>query len=139
MALVGGVSFIAGALAFVSVFTYLAANFDYPGILDGAAADVLPRLQGGGSGMRSVWAIYAFLPLFLIPGVVGACFSCPSSRARMNLAVAFGCMAAFAMCLGLMRWPTIHWALADAYRLAGGETRLGLDAIFNGLNLYLGN
>jgi hypothetical protein len=139
MTIVGGVSFIAGALAFVSVFTYLAANFDYPDILDGAAADVLPRLQGGGSAMRSVWAIYAFLPLFLIPGAVGACFSCPSSRARMSLAVIFGCMAAFAMCLGLMRWPTIHWALADAYRLAGDETRLGLDAIFDGLNLYLGN
>ncbi len=138
-AIVGGASFIAGALAFVSVFTYLAVNFDYPDILDGAAADVLPRLLGGGSAMRSVWAIYAFLPLFLIPGAVGACFSCPSSRACMNLAVIFCCIAAFAMCLGLMRWPTIHWALADAWRLAGDETRLGLDAMFNGLNLYLGN
>ena len=139
MTIVGGVSFIAGALAFVSVFTYLAANFDYPDILDGAAADVLPRLQGGGTAMRSVWAIYAFLPVFLIPGAVAACFSCPSSRARMTLAMIFGSIAAFAMCLGLMRWPTIHWALADAYRLAGSETRLGLEAIFNSLNLYLGN
>lgn len=139
MRIVGGVSFIAGALAFVSVFTYLASNFDYPDVLDGVAADVLPRLRGGGSAMRSVWAIYAFLPLLLIPGAVGASFSCPSSRARMTLAILFGSMAAFAMCLGLMRWPTIHWALADAWLLAGDETRLGLDAIFNGLNLYLGN
>jgi hypothetical protein len=139
MRIVGGVSFIAGAFAFVAVFTYLAANFDYPDVLDGAAAEVLPRLRGGGSAMRSIWAIYAFLPLFLIPGAVGAGFSCPSSRARMTLAMIFGSIAAFAMCLGLMRWPTIHWAIAESYVLAGAETRLGLDAMFNGLNLYLGN
>ena len=137
--IVGGIGFIVGALAFVSVFTFLAANFDYPEILDGAAADVLPRLHGGGPAMRSVWAIYAFLPLFLVPGAVGAFFSCPSSRARMMLATIFCSIAAFAMCLGLMRWPTIHWALADAYLLAGDPAKLGLEAIFNGLNLYLGN
>jgi hypothetical protein len=139
MTLVGGVSFIAGAVAFGFVFTYLAVNFEYPDILSGVAADVLPRLHDGGSMMRSVWAIYAFLPLFLIPGAVGASFSCPSSRARMALAMIFGSMAAFAMCMGLMRWPTIHWALADAYLLASDETKLGLAAIFDGLNLYLGN
>lgn len=44
--LAGGVGFIAGAIAFVGVFTYLAARFDYPRVLEGAAADVLPRLRG---------------------------------------------------------------------------------------------
>ena len=139
MTVVGGVSFIAGALAFVSVFTYLAANFEYPDILEGIAADVLPRLHGSGSDLRLVWAIYSFLPLLLIPGAVGAYFSCPSSRARMTLALILASIAALAMCLGLMRWPTIHWALAAAYLQAGDETRIGLDAIFDGLNLYLGN
>jgi hypothetical protein len=38
----GGVSFIVGALAFVSVFSYLAEKFNYPDILDGSAADALP-------------------------------------------------------------------------------------------------
>lgn len=36
----GGASFIVGALAFVFVFSYLAANFNYPDILDGSAAEV---------------------------------------------------------------------------------------------------
>lgn len=139
MILFGGASFVVGALAFVGVFSYLAANFNYPDILDGRAAEVLPRLLGGGSLMRAVWAIYAFLPLLLVPGAVGAYIACRASQPRMTLALVFASLGAFAMCLGLMRWPSIQWALAEAYMHAGAETRISLDAVFNGLNLYLGN
>ena len=139
MIITGGLSFVVGALAFVSVFSYLAANFDYPGILDGSAAEVLPRLRAGGSSMRAIWALYAFLPLLLVPGAVGAYFACPSSRGRMTLALVAASLGALAMCLGLMRWPSIHWALADAYVQSGAEVKSSLSAVFLGLNLYLGN
>lgn len=139
MTIIGGASFIVAALAFVGVFGYLAANFSYPDILDGSAAEVLPRLRDGGSSMRAVWAIYAFLPLLLVPGAVGAHTACPSSRARMTLALVVASLGALAMCLGLMRWPTLHWALAEAYSNAGVETKGALDAVFSGMNLYLGN
>jgi hypothetical protein len=135
----GGLSFIVGALAFVSVFSYLAANFDYPGVLDGSAAEVLPRLHAGGSMMRAIWALYAFLPLLLVPGAVGAFAACPSSRGRMILALVAASIGAFAMCLGLMRWPSIHWALAEAFAQSGAEAKNSLSAVFVGLNLYLGN
>ena len=135
----GGACFIAGALAFVLVFSYLAAYFDYPAILEGSAEEVLPRLLEGGAGMRAVWAIYAFLPLLIVPAAVGTFFACPSSPGRMLLALVLGCLAAFGMCLGLMRWPSVHWALAQAYAGASADTREGLEAVFNGLNLYLGN
>ena len=139
MIIAGGLSFVVGALAFVSVFTYLAANFDYPGILDGSAAEVLPRLRAGGSTMRAIWALYALLPLLLVPGAVGAYFACPSSRGRMTLALFAASLGALAMCLGLMRWPSIHWALADAYAQSGADAKSSLTAVFLGLNLYLGN
>ena len=139
MIIAGGLSFVVGALAFVSVFTYLAANFDYPGILDGSAAEVLPRLRAGGSTMRAIWALYALLPLLLVPGAVGAYFACPSSRGRMTLALVAASLGALAMCLGLMRWPSIHWALADAYAQSGADAKSSLTAVFLGLNLYLGN
>lgn len=139
MVVAGGVSFIVGALAFVFVFAYLAANFDYPDILDGSASDVLPRLHAGGAEMRAVWAIYAFLPLLLVPGAVGTFVACPSSRGRMTLALVLASIAALSMCLGLMRWPSVHWALAEAYSGAAGETKSSIEATFNGLNLYLGN
>lgn len=89
--------------------------------------------------MRAIWAIYAFLPLLLIPGAVGTWFACPSSCGRMTLALVFSILGALAMCLGLMRWPSIHWELAEAYVQAGTEARPALDAVFNSLNLYLGN
>ena len=139
MIVAGGLSLVVGALAFVFVFAYLAANFDYPGILNGSAAEVLPRLRSGGSMMRAVWALYASLPLFLLPGAVGAYFACPSSRSRMTLALVVAALGALAMCLGLMRWPSVHWALAEIYSQAGPETQNSLEAVFNGLNLYLGN
>jgi hypothetical protein len=139
MIVAGGLSFIVGALAFVLVFSYLAAKFDYPNILDGSAGEVLPRLSAGGSTMRAVWAIYALLPLLLLPGAVGSYLACPSSRGRMTLALVVASIGALAMCLGLMRWPSIHWALASAYAQSGAEAKSSLGAVFTGLNLYLGN
>ena len=139
MVVAGGVAFIVAALAFVLVFGYLAANFDYPDILEGAAADVLPRLAAGGDSMRAVWAIYALLPLLLVIGAVGAYCACPASRGRMALAVVLAAIAALSMCLGLMRWPSIHWSLAEAYAGASSDTKSSLTAVFDGLNLYLGN
>lgn len=139
MIVAGGLSFVVGAVAFVLVFSYLAAKFDYPNILDGSAADVLPRLSAGGSTMRGVWAIYAFLPLLLLPGAVGAYLACPSSRGRMTVALVVASIGALAMCLGLMRWPSIHWALASTYAQSGAEAKSILGAVFAGLNLYLGN
>ena len=35
----GGVALIAGAAAFLGVFAFLAARFDYPDVLDGSAAE----------------------------------------------------------------------------------------------------
>lgn len=139
MIVAGGLSFVGAALAFVSVFIYLAANFDYPAILDGGANEVLPRLLAGGTVMRATWALYAFLPLLLVPGAVGTYLACPASRGRMTLALLVASIGAMAMCLGLMRWPSIHWALAEVYSQSGQEVRSSLAAMFKGLNLYLGN
>jgi len=138
MIVVGGACFVFGAASFIAVFAYLAANFNYPAILDGTAAEVLPRLHDGGPTMRAMWAIYAFLPLLLIPGAVSTYYSCPSGRERMTFALVCASLAVLAMTLGLMRWPSIHWVLADAYVQGGPETKNGVAAVFNGLNLYLG-
>jgi hypothetical protein len=41
--------------------------------------------------------------------------------------------------LGLMRWPSIHWRLAEFYRSADPAQRGTVSAVFDGLNSYLGN
>jgi len=136
----GGLCLTGGALTFLVVFSYLAANFNYPDVLDGPAATVLPSLLGTGTRGRLVWTIYAFLPLIWIPAGVAA-FEALSTvrRGPMRLAMFFAFLAAIAMMLGLMRWPSIHWHLALAYGQAGPAEQAVLAATFDGLNTYLGN
>jgi hypothetical protein len=124
----------------MAVFSYLAARFDYPAVLDGPAETVLPHLLATGSAGRAVWAIYAFLPLVWIPAGVGAHLALRRSHPGSSLlALQCAVVAALAMMLGLMRWPTIHWQLAQLYAAADLSQRAVLDALFDGLNIYLGN
>lgn len=138
--LAGGIALVAGALAFLGVFSYLAARFHYPEVLDGAAADVLPALLATGAAGRAAWALYSVLPLIFIPAGVAA-FEALRERAAgpARCGMLFAFLAAIAMMLGLMRWPSLHWELALAWSAAGPEQRAVFAALFDGLNRYLGN
>lgn len=136
----GGIALIAGAAAFLGVFAFLAARFDYPAILDGHAVEVLPRLRATGATGRAVWALYGFLPLVWIPAGVGAFHALRRVReGSMRNGMVFALVAAVSMMLGLLRWPSIHWTLAEAYAQAGAAERTTIAAVFTGLNSYLGN
>jgi hypothetical protein len=136
----GGLALILGAIAFLVVFTYLAATFDYPAVLDGSADKVLPALLATGGSGRFAWAVYSLLPLIWLPAGVGA-FDSLRGRAEgaMRLGMLFAALASLSMMLGLMRWPSIHWELARAYDKAAASERETIEAIFAGLNSYLGN
>ena len=137
---VGGWSLIAAAVGFVAVFSYLAARFDYPAILDGSAAVVLPQLLALGETGRAVWAVYALLPLLLVPAAIGARAALADAAPNaMRAALVSATIAAASMLLGLARWPSVHWELARAYSVATVESRAAVDAVFLGLNVYLGN
>lgn len=136
----GGFCLAAGAVMFVMVFSYLAARFNYPNVLDGPAATVLPDLLATGSQGRFVWALYALLPLIWLPAGVAAFEALsPVRRGAMRLAMLFAVMAALTMVLGLMRWPSIHWHLAQLQATATQEQQQVIAAVFDGLNTYLGN
>lgn len=137
---VGGLSLVVGALAFVGIFAYLAASMDYPDVLDRPATEALPSLLATGPTGRTVWAIYAFLPLvFLLAGVAAFEALRHVAEARMRLAMVLAIVSAFASIIGLARWPSIHWAFAQAHPSVGPEARTALEATFRGLNVYLGN
>ena len=137
---VGGWSLIAAAVGFMAVFSYLAATFNYPDVLDGSASDVLPKLIALGNTGRAVWVIYAFLPLLLIPAGVGAYAALRDSAPNAaRAAVVFAAITAVSMLLGLARWPSVHWELGRAYSDASPDARVAIDAVFKGLNVYLGN
>ena len=136
----GGVALIAGAAAFLGIFAFLATRFDYPAVLDGRAAEVLPKLLATGATGRAVWAIYGFLPIIWIPAGVAAFHALrPVGEGSARTGMLFAVIAALTMMLGLLRWPSIHWMLAEAYDRAGGSERAALAAVFTGLNSYLGN
>jgi len=136
----GGLCLAGGAVAFLGVFSYLAAKFNYPDVLDGPAATVLPSLLATGEQGRFVWAVYGFLPLIWLPAGVAAFEALsPVRRGAMRLALFFAGLAALTMMLGLMRWPSVHWHLALAFEHAAPPERAVLAAVFDGLNTYLGN
>jgi hypothetical protein len=136
----GGVALICGAVAFVVVFSYLAARFSYPQILDGAAADVLPRLLATGVEGRVVWAVYGFLPLLWIPAGAGAFRALRhGNEGAMRVAMHLATVSAVAMMLGLLRWPSLHWELAEAFVSADTAGRSTIGALFAAFNSYLGN
>ena len=57
----------------------------------------------------------------------------------MRAAMLFAVVAAVSMMLGLLRWPSVHWALAQAYVVGDPAERAAIAAVFAGLNSYLGN
>lgn len=137
---VGGIALVAGAVAFMGVFAFLAARFNYPAVLDGPASTVLPALLGTGRTGRAVWALYGFLPLIWLPAGVGAYRALRTSHpGAMLLALQFALLSGISMMLGLLRWPSIHWRLAELYAVGDPSQRLAISAVFDGLNLYLGN
>ncbi|MFL5543645.1 MAG: hypothetical protein ACJ792_02995, partial [Gemmatimonadaceae bacterium] len=137
---VGGLFLIGGALAFMGVFAFLAARFNYPAVLDGSADQVLPALLATGKTGRAVWAIYGFLPLVWLPAGAGAFQALRDVReGSMRLAMLFAVVSAVSMMLGLLRWPSIQWTLAQAYVAGTDAERLAISATFSGLNSFLGN
>jgi hypothetical protein len=136
-----GPALVTAAIAFMTVFSMLAGSFGYPDVLDLPAADVLPRLLALGTNGRAVWAVYALIPLLLIPIGVGAAavHDDPSARIIVRVAEWSAGLAGIAMLLGLVRWPTLMWALAEAWPHASAAERVPLAAIFRGANLMFGN
>ena len=99
-----------------------------------------PAFSRPASQGRLVWAVYALLPLIWLPAGVAAYEAlAPVRRGPMRLALLFAVVAALAMMLGLMRWPSVHWHLALAFERAAPPEQAVLAAVFDGLNTYLGN
>ena len=129
-----------GSVGFVAVFSYLAATFGYPDVLDRSADEVLPALAAGGATLRSAWLVYGALPLTLLVGGIASSRLLERGGGRMvaRLGVAMATIAAVAMMAGLLRWPSLQWALAERWATASADQREVYAAMFDGANTYLG-
>lgn len=136
---VGGASMIAATLLFSAVFAHLARHFGYPDVLDLPAADTLPRLLALGETGRMVWVLYGLVPLLLIPTALGV--QVVGMRTRPVLArgaLILAVLSAACMVVGLLRWPSLHWQLAQAHAHATPDVREAIAAVFAASNSYLG-
>lgn len=137
---VGGAALIGATLLFIAVFGYLAARFGYPDVLDRPAAEVLPRLLALGDTGRTVWWVYALVPLLLLPTARGVDAAARQVAPRATqVARVSAALAALCMMAGLLRWPTLQWQLALAWGDAAPAAREGLAATFALANRWLGN
>jgi hypothetical protein len=133
----GGAALISAAIAFSAVFTILAMRMGYPDVLDLPVDKVYPKLVEGGEALRVVWFIYAFIPFALLPTAFGARAAFPEQPLKMQAAVVLASLAALFMFLGLIRWPTVHWVLAQSTNTPSAT--LILTPWFDAINLLLGN
>jgi len=138
---VGAVALAFGAAGFIAVFVYLHSEFGYPDILSHGAADVLPRLLAGGSKLRTAWLLYSALPLTLLVAGIGSMplLEDGGGRGLARLGATAAILAAVAMLLGIVRWPSIHDTLALRWATASAEGREIYGAVFDAANRYLGN
>ena len=137
----GGAALIAGSLGFIAVVSYLASSFGYPDVLDEPASKVLPALAAGGPSLRAAWLVYGAIPLaLLVAGIASMPFI---ERGAGRMLARFGgammAVASVSMMVGLLRWPSIQWVLAERWQDATGDQREVYAAIFDGANTYLGN
>ncbi|MCU0647994.1 MAG: hypothetical protein MUF00_08365 [Gemmatimonadaceae bacterium] len=138
-----GTLYLSAAIAFVAVFSYLAQQLGYPELLDRPAAEVLPALLAAGGAARAAWAVYALLPLLLLPA---ATLSAPAMRGAYRgddgvvaLLTGLQWVAGLSMMAGLLRWSTVQWELASRWVTADATGRATLATHFDLLNVYLGN
>jgi hypothetical protein len=134
-----GALLVATAIAFMAVFGILASSFNYPDVLAGSPAEVLPALLAGGTSLRVVWWIYSLLPLALIPAAVGAFDALRNEReSLMRLGTYCAVLAALTLTLGLIRWPSLNHELATIYATASPEGRAAVEVVYAGFSSYLG-
>ena len=138
---IGGSALVVGSVGFVAVFWYLATAFGYPDVLDRPAHEVLPALAAGGSPLRVAWLLYGAIPMTLLVAGIASMplLEAGGGRSLARLGGTFATLAAMAMMVGLLRWPSIQWALAERWASATADQRDVYAAIFDGANLYLGN
>jgi hypothetical protein len=88
---IAGLCLVLTSLGFVAVFSYLAASFGYPEVLDGSAATVLPTFITGGAKLRWVWAAYAASPVGI---ALAAILAYPVLRPSGETSARFGLVGA---------------------------------------------
>jgi Domain of unknown function (DUF4386) len=132
---------IAVPVLFNVFFFLLQAAFEYPDILRHPTDDILRRFAAGGPGLVALWYGFALVPALFLPAAVllRRVFGDDASPG-LALATPLAVAASLVQLLGLLRWPFLVPALAQAYLAAGTDaaSRAATVAVFQAFHQYAG-
>jgi hypothetical protein len=144
-ATITGVLLIALPIAFNVAFTGLARRFEYPGILRQPVGTILEKFSAGGSGLVTLWWVFALIALSFVPiasaaGTVVRSASTSELGAWLaDMSIALGVAAGLVQTLGLIRWPYLVPELARRYHGAADPAeRQAAEVIFAASHRLLG-
>jgi hypothetical protein len=134
-----GIAFIAFAVAFNLPFTYLGANFNYPGILREPVGTILTAFTTGGAGLILAWFGFMAAALVLAPLAVGIARTTARSGNTAYAVAGLGIAAGLAQAIGLSRWVYAVPGLAAQWTAATDPlAKATIEQTFTSLHQFAG-
>jgi hypothetical protein len=131
-----GILLIGTPILFMTAFTLLQVNFEYPDILRQLAKIVLEQFVAGGTGYLMLISSILFIsiPVMLQPYLVR------EETPSLALATILGVTAGIVQMLGFIRWPFLVPTLASTYLdpHTSEATRAAIEVTFTAINQYAG-
>lgn len=132
---------IATPILFMTAFTLLQINFEYPDILRQPAMIVMEKFTAGGSGLIANWYLMVVSSILFIPiSVMLHPYLAREDTPYMTAATTFGVTAGIVQMLGFIRWPFLVPTLASTYLdpATSAATRAAIEVTFTAFNQYAG-
>lgn len=136
-----GILLIVTPVLFMTAFTMLQMNFEYPDILRQPAMTVMQKFAAGGSGLIINWYLMVVSSILFIPiAVMLHPYLTREDAPYMNVATTFGVVAGIVQMLGFIRWPFLVPTLASTYLdpSTSEATRAAIEVTFTAFNQYAG-
>jgi hypothetical protein len=128
-------------ILFMTAFTMLQMNFEYPNILRQPTAYILEKFSAGGTSLVATWYVFMLTALLFIPAAVLLHpFLARADAKYVFLATMLGVLAGVVQVFGLMRWAFVMPYLAQTYVDAASSqtTRDTIEVVFQTLHRYAG-
>lgn len=134
-----GIAFIIFAIGFNVPYTWLGANFDYPGILRQPAGEILTAFAAGGTSLILAWGGFALAALLFAPVAVAMAIVTRREGHASGPVAALGVAAGVIQAIGLSRWVYAVPALAAAWAATTEPAaRASIETMFSMLHQFAG-
>lgn len=136
-----GILLILTPLAFITTFSLLQMNFEYPDILRKPTEYVLQQFSAGGAGLLAMWYALMFSAVLFVPlAVLLHSMLARQDTPYLAVGTTFGVIAGVVQFLGLIRWTFLVPYLAQTYLAptASPATRDAVAVVFQAFNQYAG-